>query len=37
MAGKLRPKVYGDKITNEHTGPNGGPVQIVASQHDENL
>lgn len=26
MAGKLRPKVYGDKITNEHTGEGGGPV-----------
>lgn len=26
MAGKLRPKVYGDKITNEHTGADGGPI-----------
>lgn len=31
------PKKYGDRITNEHTGPNGGPVQIVATEHDENL
>lgn len=26
MAGKLRPKVYGEKVTNEHTGPDGGAV-----------
>lgn len=26
MAGKLAPKKYGEKITNEHTGPDGGPV-----------
>lgn len=37
MLSKMLPKVYGDKVTNEHTGPNGGPVQIIASQHDENL
>lgn len=28
MAGKLRPKVYGDKQTTELTGPNGGPVEF---------
>lgn len=28
MAGKLRPKKYGDKITQEHTGADGGPVMI---------
>lgn len=28
MAGKLRPKKYGDKVTQEHTGPDGGPVAI---------
>lgn len=27
MAGKLRPKVYGDKVQQEISGPNGGPVQ----------
>lgn len=26
MAGKLRPKKYGDKITNEHTGADGTPI-----------
>ncbi len=26
MAGKLKPKVYGDKITQEHTGEAGGPI-----------
>ncbi|WP_375138786.1 terminase small subunit-like protein [Komagataeibacter europaeus] len=25
---KRAPKVYGDKITQEHTGPNGGPMQV---------
>jgi hypothetical protein len=28
-AGKMAPKRYGDKITNEHTGPDGGPVEIT--------
>lgn len=26
MAGKLRPKKYGDKIVNEHSGPDGTPI-----------
>lgn len=37
LLSKMLPKVYGDKVTQEHTGPNGGPVQIVASNHDEAL
>jgi hypothetical protein len=37
LAAKMAPKKYGDKITQEHTGPNGGPVQIVATEHDQNL
>lgn len=28
-AAKLAPKVYGDKVTQEHTGPGGGPVRLV--------
>ena len=28
MAGKLRPKVYGEKSTTELTGPDGGPVEF---------
>ena len=28
LMSKLAPKKYGDKVTNEHTGPDGGPVQI---------
>lgn len=28
MASKLQPKKYGDKITNEHSGPDGGPIQV---------
>lgn len=27
-AGKLRPKVYGDKVQTELTGKDGGPVEI---------
>lgn len=27
QAGKEKPKVYGDKIVQEQTGPNGGPLQ----------
>lgn len=27
---KMLPKVFGDKITNEHTGANGGPISIAA-------
>lgn len=29
MAGKLRPKVYGEKITQALTGEDGGPIQVV--------
>jgi hypothetical protein len=29
FASKVAPKVYGDKITQEHTGPGGGPVQLT--------
>lgn len=25
---KLAPKKYGDKLTNEHTGPDGGPMVV---------
>lgn len=27
MAGKLRPKVYSDKTTHEHSGPDGEPIK----------
>jgi hypothetical protein len=30
MLSKMLPKVYGDKITSEVTGANGGPVQVAA-------
>ncbi len=26
-ASKLQPKKYGDKVTNEHTGKDGGPIE----------
>ena len=29
MAGKLRPKVYGDKVQTELTGANGGAIEVV--------
>lgn len=27
MAGKLQPKKYGDKVTQEHVGADGGPIK----------
>jgi hypothetical protein len=33
-AGKLAPKKYGDKIVNEHTGADGGPIQTEATVID---
>lgn len=27
---KMLPKVYGEKVTNEHTGKDGGPIQMAA-------
>lgn len=34
LMGKLRPKVYGDKVevANTHSGPGGGPVQTETTQ-----
>ena len=29
LASKLNPKKWGDKITNEHTGPDGGPIETI--------
>lgn len=29
LAGKMRPKIYGDKVLQEITGVDGGPVQIT--------
>jgi hypothetical protein len=26
---KVLPKIYGDKVLNEHVGPDGGPVQFL--------
>jgi hypothetical protein len=28
-ASKIAPRDYGDKLTQEHTGPNGGPMQVA--------
>ena len=29
QAGKEKPKAYGDRITQEHTGADGGPIAVV--------
>lgn len=28
LASKLKPKEYGDKVQQEHTGPDGGPIIV---------
>lgn len=33
-AGKRKPKVYGDKIQNEHTGEGGGALTVVIRKAD---
>ena len=30
-ASKLKPKVYGDRISQEHSGPEGGPIKAEIS------
>ena len=30
MLSKMLPKIYGDKVTQEHTGANGGPIAMAA-------
>lgn len=39
FASKFLPKRYGDRVTNELTGPNGGPVETVSwtAQADDDL
>lgn len=34
-AGKRQPKKYGEKVTTEHTGPDGGPIQYAELSDDE--
>lgn len=29
FASKVAPKIYGDKFVNEHSGPDGGPIETV--------
>lgn len=36
-ASKMAPKKYGDKVTNEQVGPDGGPVRIVIEGDDKGL
>jgi hypothetical protein len=37
LLAKWDPKRYGERISQELTGANGGPVHITASSHDEAL
>ena len=37
MAGKLAPKKYGDKVLNEHSGPDGAPIQTQSTVLDAKL
>lgn len=37
IAAKLKPKKYGDKLSTELTGPDGGPIRILAAPLDEQL
>lgn len=36
-AEKLKPKVYGNRVTQEHTGPNGTPLIVKLSAGDVSL
>ncbi|MBK9497032.1 MAG: terminase small subunit protein [Xanthomonadales bacterium] len=31
MLSKMLPKIYGDRLTNEHTGANGGPIETKST------
>ena len=39
VAARRAPKKYGDKVQNEHTGPNGGPIkhQLARDLTDDEL
>jgi hypothetical protein len=37
LLAKWDPKRFGDKVTNEHTGANGGPIQMQFSATDAAL
>ncbi len=37
LASKLVPKLYGDKVTNEHSGPNGTPIEYANLTPEERL
>jgi hypothetical protein len=32
LLSKALPKIYGDRVVNEHSGPNGGPIAITQIQ-----
>lgn len=35
MAGKLRPKKYGERVALEHSGPEGGPMRVTNMTDEE--
>ena len=35
MAGKLRPKKYGERVALEHSGPEGGPMRVTTMSDEE--
>lgn len=37
MMSKMKPKKYGDRVTQEHTGPNGTPLIVKLSAGDVSL
>jgi hypothetical protein len=36
LLSKMLPKVYGDKITQEHTGADGGPIEVASIDRPPN-
>lgn len=36
-ASKLAPKIYGDRLSTEHTGKDGGAINVILTQDDSKL
>lgn len=37
IASKLKPKKYGERVVNEHTGKDGGPISFVFNTEDQGV